>query len=118
MGRPVAWEEGAKFKFPEGWFMDLRVATSVLLIALVPGSCLAAEHKLAPELKGQQANRAINVIVQYKVRPGAKHLANLAKHGGSSTASLDAINGLSVSVPANQLSDLSNDPDVVSPLVR
>ena len=81
-------------------------------MAALANTCFADEHKLAAELKGQQTTTAVNVIVQYKVHPGSKHLNSLTQHGGASNASLDAINGLAVSLPANQLKDLANDPDV------
>ena len=44
--------------------MKLRIVTSLLVMAMAPASCLAGD-KLAPELKGQQGNGAVDVIVQY-----------------------------------------------------
>src|ERR1700680_4626544 len=92
--------------------MKSGIVTPLMLLASLTASGFAGDLKLAPELVGQQPGIPVNVIVQYKVRPGAKHQSNISKHGGNSGASLDGINGLVASMPANQLKDLATDPDI------
>jgi serine protease AprX len=59
----------------------------------------------------------LDVIVQFKVRPQAKHYARMAARGASTKARLHSINAAAFKIPASALAELEADPDVafVSP---
>lgn len=99
--------------------MPKRTTTiSSLSFLLFFGSLASGnDHRLSPELKGQRASGAVDVIVQYNVVPARKHRDRIAAHGELVKQHLHTIKGLSVTLPASHVEALSNDPDVayVSP---
>lgn len=83
----------------------------VVVLALVAVAA-ARQDKLAPELRTASNGNNVNVIVCYKVVPGAKHLRKLSRHQGQVTKDLSSLKNLAVTMPASKVDSLSNDPDV------
>ena len=87
----------------------------VLVLALLVGAislAAADNNKLARELQAASGSQSIDVIVQYKVIPGASHVNNLNGHQGHVTKDLSSLKYMAVTLPASQLDDLSNDADI------
>ena len=85
----------------------------LLLIVFAASFCLADSSKLAKELKSQNGNGRVDIIVQYRVPPTDAHFAKLAAAGGVLKHDLrGAIHGAAFSVPASALARLADDPDV------
>ena len=98
--------------------MTMRSKTSLAVIILALVAIAAAKtEKLAPELRNQRDGHTVNVIVQYKAQPTADDHRRLATHGARHNGDLSLIHGMMVSVPANRVDRLSDDPSVkfVSP---
>jgi serine protease AprX len=90
-----------------------------LLLVLSPilgwGKSKKFSSDLDPAGKG---SAMVNVIVQYKVAPEAKHHSKAQAHGANLKHHLDLVRGTAMSIPANQLQSLvADDPDIayVSP---
>jgi serine protease AprX len=91
----------------------MRSKVFILLVILVLVAVSAArQDKLAPELRAAASGNDVNVIVCYKVVPGAKHLQKLNGHQGQVTKDLSSLKDLAVTLPASQVDDLSNDDDI------
>jgi serine protease AprX len=98
--------------------MTMRSKTSLAVVILALVAVAAAKtEKLAPELRNQRDGHTVNVIVQYKAQPTADDHRRLATHGARHNGDLSLIHGMMVSVPANRVDRLSDDPSVkfVSP---
>ena len=96
--------------------MRSKTALVIVILALVAVAAAKTE-KLAPELRNQRDGHTVNVIVQYKAQPTADDHRRLATHGARHNGDLSLIHGMMVSVPANRVDRLSDDPSVkfVSP---
>ena len=93
--------------------MTMRSKTSLAVIILALVAIAAAKtEKLAPELRNQRDGHTVNVIVQYKAQPTADDHRRLATHGARHNGDLSLIHGMMVSVPANRVNRLSDDPSV------
>jgi len=91
----------------------MRSKTFILVVVLALVTVAAARpDKLAPELRTASNGNNVNVIICYKVVPGAKHLQKLNGHQGQVTKDLSSLKNLAVTMPASQVDDLSNDDDV------
>jgi hypothetical protein len=89
-------------------------ATLLACVLLCSGtSALGKDRKLSPELKGRHSSDALDVIIQYKVKPAQKHCDRIVAQSGMVKRHLRAVKGLLATVPASRLRELSNDPDVV-----
>src|SRR5215468_9035449 len=69
-------------------------------------------EKLSPELRGSLQGRSVDVIVQYRGKPTARHYARVARAGGTSKVHLEGIRGAAFHLPGSALRTLANDPDV------
>jgi serine protease AprX len=91
----------------------MRSKASVLVVLFALASSAAADdRKLSPELRNQTGSNAVNVIVQFNAPPTVDDENKVSKHGGKSSGSLSLVNGMQISLPANQASDLSNEASV------
>jgi len=91
--------------------MKSRVMVPLLVLAL-SATAAANKKKLASDLQNGTGSSAINVIVQLNAPPTADDHGKVVKHGGKFNADLNLINGMQVSLPANQADSLSDDPSV------
>ena len=85
----------------------------VSLMGCVAVSAYADKHKLARELQGATSSNSVDVVVQYSALPGVLQKALARGHSGQIGKDLPLVNGLHVSLPANQAAALSNDPGVL-----
>ncbi len=85
-----------------------------LLLVAAAGTGLAQHGKVAREIRSAHPDSTIDVIVQYRDGPKAKHMKKLADRGGKLKHELGLIRGAAFSVRAGVLADLDDDPDVVS----
>jgi len=86
-----------------------------LLISFLLGSALfvsARNDKLSPDTR-HDGNDAVDVIVQFKHRPGSAHAAAVTNKGGVFKGDLSLIKALHISIPANRIAELAKDPEVV-----
>ena len=90
--------------------MRSKALIPVVVLALVALS-FARQDKLAPELRTATKGN-VNVIIRYKVVPGARHLQMLNRHQGQVTKDLSSMKFLAAAMPASRVDGLSNDPDV------
>src|SRR5450432_3795396 len=88
-------------------------ALALTILAFMTLSAFADDGKLSRELKGSKGSQTVDVIVQYRVAPGAQHKSRAQGHAGRVNSEIPLIKGLQVSLPANRAAALSNDPDVV-----
>jgi serine protease AprX len=91
--------------------MRSRALILVVVLALVAVAA-AKQEKLAPELRNAANGNNVNVIVRYKVVPGAKHRQKLNDHQAQVTNDLSSLKDMAVTLPASQVDDLSNDDDI------
>ena len=82
----------------------------LIIAMLAPAN--ADDNKLSPELRKQAGSNAVQVIIQYKSAVTASDKDKVAKHGGKANSDIGLIKSLQVTMPANQIADLSNDPNV------
>jgi serine protease AprX len=85
---------------------------SGLALMLVATSGFAQVPKIATAIHGRKDNAAIDVIVQFLTPPELRHWEKILAHGGTVKEELKFIKALHASVPASQLDDLSQDPEV------
>jgi len=84
----------------------------VLLVTLLSSLGWAQGYKLAPDLKADDSNELVNVIVQFKHTLGETHRNKIRNKGGVVHADLSLVKSLSGRVPRNRLRELSRDPEV------
>jgi len=89
--------------------MIMRPLFLLFLAAALSG---AADRRLAPDIQGYAPEDTVRVIIRYRVAPQPRHRDLVTKRGGLHKATLDAINAEAFEVPASELADLANDPDV------
>ena len=97
------------------WENEHFMKAKLLVLAVLVGAVTLAaadNSKLAPELRATNSSQSVDVIVRYKVTPGATHVANLGGHQGQVRKDLSSLKDLAATLPASQLDDLSNDPDI------
>ena len=89
--------------------------STVLLVVLmaVATAAYADKNKVSKDLQNATSTKAVNVIVQYSLLPGVAETLHAKGHGGIVKSVLPLVNGLKLSLPANQALALSNDPNVV-----
>jgi serine protease AprX len=98
--------------------ITMRSKTSLVIVVLALVAVAAARNeKLSPELRNRRDGQTVNVIVQYKAQPTADDHRTLARYGARHNGDLSLIHGMMVSLPANRVDHLSDDPSVkfVSP---
>jgi len=91
--------------------MKSKSALLVVILALA-SYAEAKKDKLAPELQNQTVSNSVNVIVQFNAPPTAADLTKISNHGGRSSGSIGLVNGMQVSLPANQADGLSDETSV------
>src|SRR5208282_3633013 len=83
---------------------------------LFPG---VARHtgKVANDIDRRHPNAMVDVIVQFKVTPGAKHYQRMSARGALLKTKLHTIKAAAFRLPVSALAELEKDPDVqyVSP---
>src|SRR5690348_6250889 len=85
----------------------------VLMLTLVASFCAADSSKLAKELRSQNGSKRVNVIIQYRNAPGGADFNKVIGRGGAMNRDLHGgMRGAAFSVPASELSRLSDDPNV------
>ena len=88
--------------------------TKIIALGLL-ATCLAqgASLKLASQLRGLDPNSTVDVIVQYRRTPTVANHDRAAAAGGLLLHSLPSIRAAHYSITAQQLEQLSEDPDVL-----
>jgi len=102
------------------WYLrSYRLFLAVLFLVGTTATAVAEGRKLAPDLATFPSHRdgSVDVIIQFKQTPQARHFEALAAHGGHLKMSLQHINGAAYRIPARMLAWLEEHPDVayVSP---
>jgi serine protease AprX len=96
-----------------------RLFLAVLFLVGTTAAAVAEGHKLAPDLATFPSHRdgSIDVIIQFRQTPQARHFEDLAAHGGHLKRSLHHIKGAAYRIPTSTLAWLEKHPDVayVSP---
>ena len=87
------------------------MSVTVVLLALTAVG-VAETNKLAPELQKRNSSNAVNVIVQFKASPTARHDQKVLSRGGQFRQHLGLVKGGAYTVPPSALADLANDPEV------
>jgi hypothetical protein len=79
--------------------------------------CIAEGQKVAPDLKRDNSDQPVDVIVQYRVAPRQQHRNGVMRQGGLVKREFQFIKALHVVLPASKVAALSRDPEVayVSP---
>jgi hypothetical protein len=86
------------------------ILTSIVTMVSIS---LAEGRKLSPDLETQKNNSGfVDVIVQYRTKPGAAHRRHLARRGGQIMTDLPFIKALHVSMPTSQVAKLAKDAEV------
>ncbi len=110
MKRPVTW--------PTRIILALAVFLALFSLALPPVSAQgrSPEDKVSPEvllhLRSSSAEDLVPVIVQTSGRPTDAHFARLRGRGGLLKVRHGSIAAYSASLPASQVEELANDPEV------
>ena len=86
------------------------LAVTLILLAAVSG--FAQKSKLSPELAHRHDKSMVEVIIQYKVAPSARHQRRIASRNGTVQTDFSFIKSLHASVPASRLAELAKDKDV------
>ena len=72
-----------------------------------------AENKLGPDLSLDNRDSDVDVIVQFTSRPTERHHDKIRRRGGQLKQDLSgALNGAHYTMPAHNLLELSQDPEV------
>jgi len=89
-----------------------RVIAAVLIVC--SGSTIPAYAKNAKIATDTAVHStgAVDVIIQFKHKPTASHVAKIGEHGGVLKSDLSLVNAMHARVPANRLQELANDPEV------
>src|ERR1039458_8947031 len=72
-----------------------------------------AHGKIARDIDRSHPNHRVDVIVQFKVTPTAKHYQRMAARGGRVKTRLHGIKAAAFNVPVSALAQLEKDSDVV-----
>ena len=72
----------------------------------------AGHPKIAKDLDQMTSDASVDVIIQFQHAPTEAQHGNVRRHGGKQNTVLHLIKGAAYSVPADQLADLANDPEV------
>jgi len=93
---------------------ELMEYKSSLMVALLllSATAVARTNKLSPELRKQSDGGSVNVIVQFKTSPRARHHQKVLSRGGQLRQHLGLVKGGAYTVPATALADLAKDPEV------
>lgn len=92
--------------------MKSKTSLTVLIVVALAAVAVAADNKLAPELRKQNGSNAVSVIVQFKTTPTARHHQKVLSRGGMLRQNLGLVKGAAYVVPAGALAQLAKDPEV------
>jgi serine protease AprX len=88
----------------------------LMLMSSINASAKKLSKQLSPDLCRMVLHndpaRTVDVIVQYTKKVQKRHLDKAAKHNAKVKQQFNTINGVQMSVPLNQVSDLADDNDV------
>jgi serine protease AprX len=86
----------------------LTVCTLILSASLA----FAGSTKMSKDLAGKKSSEQVDVIVQFRQAPTAKHHQKVLNRGGKLRQELGLVKSGAYSLPASALADLAADPDV------
>ena len=96
--------------------MRMILTRTVFMLAwavmLARAAGAAGNDKLSPELKNRTDATVVEVVVQFSHVLDAADEAAVVKHGGTKTEDLTVIHALLVTIPANRVEGLSEEPTV------
>ena len=72
----------------------------------------SASSKIAPDLKGKDPDRFVDVIIQFAENPTEKHFAKVRGLGGKEKARLPVIKGGVFTLPVRAVQALAEDADI------
>src|SRR5215469_3336904 len=96
---------------PEGRITMRLLVTSCSLL-LTAGLAVAGHPKISKDLEKVDHNANVDVIVQFTSAPQQSHLDKVKRRGGAVRNVLGSVQGGAFRMPANQLQELANDPEV------
>ena len=89
-----------------------RIFLAVSAVILSASLAFAGSPKVSKDLEGRNPSERVNVIVQFKQAPTARHHQKVFNRGGKLRQELGLVKSGAYSLPASALDDLANDPDV------
>ena len=89
-----------------------RALHSIAALCIAAQLACAAAPKISPDLNLHDADRDVEVIVQYKVTPTENHHQRVARLGGRLQARMNYIRAAHYAISTSALEQLSADPDV------
>ena len=81
-------------------------------VMLSTSLAFAGSPKMSKDLEGKNASDQVDVIVQFKQAPTARHHQKVLSRGGTLNRKLGLVKAGAYTVPASALADLAADPDV------
>ena len=86
----------------------------LMLCAVILSASLAfaGSPKMSKDLEGNNASDQVDVIVQFKQAPTARHHQKVLSRGGTLKHELGLVKSGAYTMPASALTDLAADPDV------
>jgi serine protease AprX len=91
------------------WGKRFLVLCTLILSASL---AFAGSRKMSKDLEGKNASGQVEVIVQFKQAPTARHHQKVFNRGGKLRQELGLVRSGAYSLPASALADLAADPDV------
>ena len=90
----------------------MRPKTIALVLIGAAASFGQPHPKVARDLESRDPHSTVNVIVQFTRSPEQRHFDRIRQHGGQHRQALSLVNGALVSIPAENVATLADDPDV------
>ena len=84
----------------------------VSALILSASLAFAGSPKISKDLEGKNASSQVNVIVQFRQAPTARHHQKVLNRGGKLRQELGLVKSGAYSLPESALSGLAADPDV------
>ena len=89
-----------------------RTFLTLCTVILSASLAFAGSPKMAKDLEGKRPSDQVNVIVQFRQAPTAKHHQKVLNRGGKLKQELGLVKSGAYSLPASALAGLAADPDV------
>ena len=93
--------------------MKRAIVGLVIGLAGLGNGCLAADNKIAPDLRNTPGGTEVDVIVQYAVPPAAPQERAVVATGGKVQQRLTTIQALLARTRRQDLDTLAQDPNVI-----
>ncbi len=93
--------------------MSFHRTLAALILIICPTAAIADPPRLAKDLQALDPDAEIDIIVQFAHPPGDRQHRAVAKRGGQLKTELAIIDGASYTIPARNLADLAQDPEVL-----